>query len=111
MEVGDLDQNVRRLGAHQAVSLRMLPGGLPRSCKGGAMNGRHRKQMRLKSRHYRKGHTQFCKCWEFWQKDALAIKKRMESGEPLPRRRVRVRASEPASPRAGGNSPAWPPHP
>lgn len=53
------------------------------------MNERYRKQMRLKSRHYRQGHTQFCKCREFWQKGLLAIKKRMESGEPLPVRRLR----------------------
>ncbi len=75
------------------------------------MNKRYRKAMRLKSRHYRQGHNQFCKCWELWQNFGLALKRRLESGEPLPRRRVRMRTSEPASPRTGASTPASPPHP
>lgn len=74
------------------------------------MNKRYRKQMRLRSRHYRQGHTQFCKCWEFWQKGVLAIKRHMESGKPLPVRKVRMR-EEPASPHADANSRALPPRP
>lgn len=75
------------------------------------MNTRYRKQMRLRSRHYRQGHTQFCKCWEQWQNFGLALKRWKESGKPLPVRKVRMRTSEPASPRADGSSPASPPHP
>lgn len=75
------------------------------------MNKRYRKQMRLRSRHYRQGHNQFCKCWELWQNFGLALKRRLESGEPLPRRRVRMRTSEPASTRTEASSPALPPHP
>lgn len=54
------------------------------------MNKRYRKVMRLRSRHYRQGHHQFCKCWELWQNFGLALKRRIESGEPLTRRRVRT---------------------
>jgi hypothetical protein len=75
------------------------------------MNARYRKQMRLKSRHYRQGHNQFCKCWELWQNFGLALKRRIESGQPLPRRRVRMRTSEPASPRTDASSPASLPRP
>lgn len=75
------------------------------------MNKRYRKQMRLKSRHYRQGHTPFCKCWEVWQSFGLALKRYKESGKPWPVRRVRMRTSEPASPRAGESSPALPPRP
>lgn len=57
------------------------------------MNKRYRKQMRLKSRHYRQGHGQFCKCWELWQSFGLALKRRLESGEPLPRRRLPRRSA------------------
>lgn len=57
------------------------------------MNKRYRKQMRLKSRHYRQGHGQFCKCWELWQGFGLALKRRLESGEPLPRRRLPRRSA------------------
>lgn len=59
------------------------------------MNGRYRKQMRLRSRHYRQGHHQFCKCWELWQNFGLALKRRFESGEPLPVRRIRRRPPSP----------------
>lgn len=52
------------------------------------MNKRYRKVMRLRSRHYRQGHSLFCRCWEPWQNFGLALKKRFESGEPLPRRWV-----------------------
>lgn len=75
------------------------------------MNKRYRKQMRLKSGHYRRGHNQFCKCRELWQSVGLALKRRMESGDPLPVRRVRPRPSGPVSPRADESSRAWLPHP
>lgn len=75
------------------------------------MNKRYRKQRRLRSRHYRQGHSQFCKCWELWQNFGLALKRRMESGEPLPVRKLRPRTSAPASPPADGSSPVSVPHP
>lgn len=53
------------------------------------MNKRYRKQMRLKSRHQRRGHTPFCRCPELWQALALALKRRMDSGVPLARRSLR----------------------
>ncbi len=90
MAVGDLDPDVRGLESRQEAPLWLLPPGLPAPReRGRGVNKRYRKQMRLKSRHYRQGHNRFCKCWELWQNFALAIKRRMESGEPLPRRRVR----------------------
>lgn len=75
------------------------------------MNERYRKQMRLKSRHYRQGHHQFCKCFELWQKVGLAIKKYLDSGKPMPVLRVRMRTSEPASPHAEESIPASLPRP
>lgn len=53
------------------------------------MNERYRKQMRLKSRHHRRGHTPFCNCPEMWQALALAMRRRLSSGVPLARRTVR----------------------
>lgn len=53
------------------------------------MNKRYRKVMRLKSRHYRRGHQWYCVCPEAVQSMMLAMKKRIESGEPLARRIIR----------------------
>lgn len=35
--------------------------------EGGLVNPRYRKQMRLRSHHYRRGHSSFCCCPEAWQ--------------------------------------------
>ena len=107
-----MDTAQRLLDAHEEDALWLLPGGVPRPYEGEPVNARYRKRMRLKSRHYRQGHNQFCKCWELWQNVGLALKKRIESGGPLPRRRVRMKtSSEPASPRTAVSTPVSPRHP
>ncbi len=91
--IGDLDQPERLHHAHTEASLRLLSRGVPRAHEGGAVNRRYRKQMRLRSQHYRRGHTPFCKCWEPWQMLGIRLKRRIDSGVPLPVRKVRLRPS------------------
>lgn len=72
------------------------------------MNKKYRKQMRLKSRHHRRGHSfQFCKCPELWQNIMLALERHVRLNGPLKvKRRVRRSREEPASQCTDGNSPA-----
>lgn len=91
MELGDLDVSRGLLDARQAYALRLLPERLPHSQKGLPVNERYRKQMRLRSRHFRKGHTPFCKCREPWQMVGIKLRRQIESGEPLPVRKIRLR--------------------
>ena len=55
------------------------------------MNPRYRKQMRLRSRHARRGHTSRCNCPEVWQRTLLRFRRWQQSGRPLPTRTLRPR--------------------
>ncbi|MEV5957264.1 hypothetical protein AB0M11_26445 [Streptomyces sp. NPDC051987] len=54
------------------------------------MNARYRKQMRLRSRHARRGHTPWCRCPEPQQRALIAFRRWKASGRPLPTRTVRI---------------------
>lgn len=58
------------------------------------MNPRYRKQTRLRSRHHRRGHTPWCRCWEPLQRLVIAVRRRLDSGRPLPTRTVRIKPYE-----------------
>lgn len=90
MELRDLDVPPGLLDTRQAYTLRLLPEGLPHPQEGPPVNDRYRKRMRLTSRHFRKGHTPFCKCREPWQMVGIKLRRQIESGEPLPVRKVRL---------------------
>lgn len=55
------------------------------------MNARYRKQMRLRSRHYRRGHTPWCHCPEPRQRMLLAFRRWQKSGRALPTRTLQPR--------------------
>lgn len=52
------------------------------------VNARYRKVRRLQSRHYRRGHTVFCRCPEPFQSAVADLRRRLDSGRPLPRRTI-----------------------
>jgi hypothetical protein len=52
------------------------------------MNRRYRKTMRLRSRHYRRGHTPWCNCPEVWHAFWMGWKHSREAGWPPPIRKM-----------------------
>lgn len=54
------------------------------------MNSRYRKQVRLRSRHARRGHKPWCNCPERYDRLLLALRRRKAEHKPLPRRTVRA---------------------